>query len=102
LVTLETIENSKNDKKLKGGSGEKKSGGIKGGILKKDKKRSVSFRDERVLKKACTEKIFDLCKNHGGAHTTHNTGDCKKYKKGGALKKGFKPKGKSNKSENFA
>ena len=57
---------------------------------------------ERVPKKACTEKIWDLCKKHGGAHTTHNTEDCKKYKKGGALKKGFKPKGKSNRSENFA
>ena len=101
LDTLKTIENSENNKMLKGGSGEKKSGGIKGGILKQDKKHSVSFRDERIPKKARTEKIFDLCKKHGGAHTTHNTGDCKKYEKGGARKKGFKQKGKSNKSENF-
>ena len=83
-------------------SGEsKKSGESKGGILKKDGKHNVSFRDERVPKKARTEKLCDLCKKHGGAHTNHNTGDCIKYKKGGALKKGFKPKGKSDKSENF-
>ena len=71
--------------------------------MKKDKKRSVSFRDERVPKKARAEKICDLCKKHGGANTTHNTGDCKKYKKGGALKEGFQPrKGKSDRNENFA
>ena len=34
---------------------------------------------------------------------THNTGDCKKYKKGGTLKAGFQPKkGKSDRNENFA
>ena len=31
-----------------------------------------------------------LCKEDGGAHTTHNSGDCKKYKKDGTLKNGFK------------
>jgi len=105
LDTLETIENSENNKKLKVGSGEKKSGGNKGGILKSktDKKCKVSFRDERVPKKARDKKLCDLCKKHGGAHTTHNTGECRKYDKGRALKKGFKPKGKSkSKNESFA
>ena len=51
-------------------------------------KRSVSFREEHAPKKAHTEKLCDLCKKHGGAHTTHNTGDCKKYNAGGALKSG--------------
>ena len=36
MDTLENIKNSGNNKKLKVGSGEKKSGGTKGGILKKD------------------------------------------------------------------
>jgi hypothetical protein len=27
-----------------------------------------------VPKKVCFEKHCDLCKKHGGAHTTHNTG----------------------------
>jgi hypothetical protein len=31
-----------------------------------------------------------LCKKHGGASDTHNTGDCKKYDHQGNLKKGFK------------
>ena len=30
-----------------------------------------------------------LCKKQGGAHATHNTSDCCKYKKDGTLKKGF-------------
>ena len=105
MDTLEPTENSDLNKKLKDGSGEKKSGGNKGGILKSktDKKRKVSFRDERIPKKSCVEKPCDLCKKHGGAHTANNTGDCKKYNKGRALKKGFKPKGKSDlKNENFA
>ena len=83
-------------------SGEIKKTGEKWGTPKKDSKHSVSFRDECVPKKACTEKLCDLCKKHGGAHTTHNTGDCKKYGKGGTLKAGFQPrKGKSNRNGNF-
>ena len=55
LDTLENIKNSKTYKKLKSGSGAKKSGGIQGGILKKKyEKRSVSFKDEHVPKKART------------------------------------------------
>jgi hypothetical protein len=30
-----------------------------------------------------------LCQKHGGAHTTHNTSECRKYKKDGTLQKGF-------------
>ena len=68
-----------------------------------DKKRKVSFRNERVPKKARVEKLCNLCKKHGGAHTTHNTGECRKYDKGVALKKGFTPKGKSDSNnESFA
>ena len=88
MVTFETIENGKNDKKPKAsGSGEKKAGEVKGGILKKDGKRSVSFRDERVPKKARTEKFCELCKKHGGAQTTHNTGIVKSTRKMEHLKR---------------
>ena len=84
-------------------SGEsKKSEDKKGGYSKKDSKRSISFRDERVPKKACTEKLCDLCKKYGGAHTNHNTGDCKKFDAGGSLKAGFLPRKKSNRNKNFA
>ena len=30
-----------------------------------------------------------LCKKHGGAQNTHNTGDCKKYNSDDTPKKGF-------------
>jgi hypothetical protein len=35
----------------------------------------------RVPKKVCFEKHCDLCKKHGGVHTTHNTKECTKYEK---------------------
>ena len=33
-----------------------------------------------------------LCQKHGGAHTTHNTSECRKYEKDGTLQKGFSAK----------
>ena len=53
------------------------------------KKRMVSFSD-RIPKKFHKEtKQCALCKKHGGAQNTHNTGDCKKYNLDGTPKKGF-------------
>ncbi len=43
----------------------------------------------RVPKKVCFEKSCELCKKHGGAHNTHATKDCRKYKKDGMLKANF-------------
>jgi hypothetical protein len=96
MHTLKIIEKGENGKKPKtNNSGEsKKTGEIKEGTSKKDPKRSVSFREEHAPKKACTEKLCDLCKKYGGAHTTHNTGDCKKFDAGGTLKAGFQPRKK--------
>ena len=53
------------------------------------KKKMVSF-SERIPKRRRTEKHCSLCKKHGGAHTTHNTPDCRKYESNGTLKKNFK------------
>ena len=55
-------------------------------------KRKVSFKkEEHVPKKTQTStKMCILCKEHGGTHTTHISGDCRRYKKEGTLKKGFK------------
>ncbi len=50
---------------------------------KKGKKRPGTSPMVRVPKKVCFEKHCDLCKKRGGAHTTHNTGECHKYKKDG-------------------
>ncbi len=35
------------------------------------------------------EKHCELCKKHGGAHTTHNTHDCRRYKKDGTENSSF-------------
>ncbi len=61
------------------------------------RKKMVSFSD-RIPKKRRTEKYCSLCKKHGGAHTTHNTPDCRKYESNGTPKssfKGRKPNGNS-------
>ena len=38
------------------------------------------------------EKSCALCQKYGGAHTTHNTGECRKYDKDGTLQKSFSAK----------
>jgi hypothetical protein len=60
-----------------------------------------------VPKKVCFEKHCELCKKHGGAHTTHNTCDCCRFEKDGKEKSSFraakKGRYKSNPvNQNFA
>ncbi len=43
----------------------------------------------RAPKKACAKKQCNLCKKHGGTHTTHKTRDCCKYDKDGKEKFNF-------------
>jgi hypothetical protein len=61
------------------------------------KRKMVSF-DERIPKKRRREKHCSLCKKHGGAHTTHNTPDCRKYESNGTPKKYFNGKKSSGTS----
>ncbi len=42
-----------------------------------------------VPKKVRFEKHCNLCKKHGGAHTTHNTRDCRRFDKDGKEKSSF-------------
>jgi hypothetical protein len=66
---------------------------------KKGKKRPGTDPMVRVPKKAQFEKNCDLCKKHGGAHTTHTTRECCKYEKDGTEKSSFhaaKKGGKKN------
>ncbi len=61
----------------------------------------------RVPKKARFTKKCNLCKKHGGAHTTHSTGDCRKYEKDGTEKYSFRAAKKGGKrsypsNQNFA
>jgi hypothetical protein len=73
----------------------------------KGKKCSGTNSMARVPKKVRFEKHCDLCKKHGGAHTTHNTCDCCRFEKDGKEKSSFcaTKKGgyKSNRvNQNFA
>ncbi len=49
----------------------------------------MSSSTDRILKKAKSslDRFCQLCKEHGGPHTTHNTKDCRKYKKDCSKKK---------------
>ncbi len=62
------------------------------GKHKKGKCKGSSSNDYRIPKKLRFKKSCVLCQKHGGAHTTHNTGECRKYEKDGTLKKGFSRK----------
>jgi hypothetical protein len=47
------------------------------------KKKMVAFRDRIPKKRRMDTKHGTLCKQHGVAHNTHNTGECHKYEKDG-------------------
>ena len=55
----------------------------------KGKRKGTGSNDVRVPKKTRVEKSCVLCQKYGGAHTTHNTSECRKYEKDGTLQKGF-------------
>jgi hypothetical protein len=56
---------------------------------KKGKKRPGTNSTIRVPKKVCFEKHCNLCKKHGGAHTTHSTSECHRFEKDGKEKSSF-------------
>jgi hypothetical protein len=56
---------------------------------KKGKKHPGTNSMVRVPKKVCFEKHCNLCKKHGGAHTTHNTSECHRLEKDGKEKSSF-------------
>jgi hypothetical protein len=86
LGVLENVEkvvaNSNAKEKAARESSEKATG-------KRDKGKRKGSHKVRVPQKARVEKSCALCQKHGGAHTTHNTGECRKYEKDGTLKKSF-------------
>jgi hypothetical protein len=74
---------------------------------KKGKKHPGTNPMVRVPKKVQFKNHCNLCKKHGGAHTTHITHDCCKYEKDGTEKSSFctaKKAGKKNYpvNQNFA
>jgi hypothetical protein len=74
---------------------------------KKGKKRPGTDSTVQVPKKVQFEKHCELCKKHGGAHTMHNTCDCRRFEKDRKEKSSFcaakKGGNKSNPvNQNFA
>jgi len=55
----------------------------------KGKRKGTSSDNLRVPKKVRFAKNCALCQKHGGAHTTHTTSECRKYKDDGTLQKSF-------------
>jgi hypothetical protein len=67
---------------------------------KKGKKCPGTNSTARVPKKVRFEKNCDLCKKHGGAYTTHNTHDCRRFQKDGKEKSIFPAAKKGRKKGN--
>jgi hypothetical protein len=94
LISLEAIECVCTYEKCKSESSQKSSH-----KSKKGKKHPGSKATIRVPKKVRFEKHCDLCKNHGGTFTMHNTRECCKFEKDGKEKSNFctaKKGGKKN------
>jgi hypothetical protein len=95
LTSLEAIERVCTYKKGKSESSEKSSH-----KSKKGRKRPGTEATVRVPKKVCFEKHCNLCKPHGGAYTTHNTGECSRFEKDGKEKSDFRTAKKGGKKGN--
>ncbi len=67
---------------------------------KKGTKQPGTDHSPRVPKKARTEKHCDRCNKHGGAYTTHNTRDCRRFEKDGTEKSDFRAAKKGGKKPN--
>ncbi len=104
LTLLEVIERICTHKKGKPDHKKSEKSSLKS---KKGKKPPGTSPTVRLPKKVRFEKHCDLCKKHGGAHTTHNTGECCKYKKDRTAKSSFRAAKKGGKrsypaNQNFA
>jgi hypothetical protein len=81
LTSLEVIERVCTYKKGKPDNNEKSDKSFYKG--EKRKKHPGPDTTVRVPKKVRFEKNCNLCKKHGGVHTTHTTRECRKYEKDG-------------------
>jgi hypothetical protein len=67
---------------------------------KKGKKRPGTDSTVRVPKKVQFEKHCKLCKKHGGAHTMHNTCNCRRFEKDGKEESSFRAAKKGGQRSN--
>jgi hypothetical protein len=95
LRSLEAIEHVCTQEKANAQSGKKASTKSETGINQPN-----NGSTNRVPKKVHFKKNCELCKKYGGAHTTHPTKDCRKYKKDGLLKANFHATEKAGKKPN--
>jgi hypothetical protein len=108
LTSLEAIEHICTYEKGKSDSFEKSD--KSSNKSKKGKKRPGTNSTVWVPKKVHFEKFekhCKLCKKHGGAHTTHNARDCRRYEKDGTEKSSLRAAKKGGKknypvNQNFA
>jgi hypothetical protein len=98
LTSLEAIEHVCTYKKGKSDNFEKSDKSLNKG--EKGKKCPGTNSMVRVPKKAQFEKHCKLCKKHGGAHTTHNTHDCRRFEKDRTEKSSFRAAKKGGKKSN--
>jgi hypothetical protein len=95
LISLKVIECVCTYKKGESESSEKSSH-----KSKKGKKCPGTEATMRVPKKVHFEKHCNLCKKHGGAYTTHNTRECRRFDKDGKEKSDFHAAKKGGKKGN--
>ncbi len=95
LTSLEAIECVCTQEKANAHSGKKATIKSKMGT-KQSSTRSMT----RVPKKVRFEKHCNLCKKHGGMHTTHATKDCCKYEEDRLVKANFHAAKKASKKPN--
>jgi hypothetical protein len=67
---------------------------------KKGTKQPGTDSSPSVPKKVRTKKHCDLCKNHGGAYTMHNTPNCRRFEKDGTEKSNIRAAKKGGKKPN--
>ena len=97
LAVLETIEKMTENQAAKDKTRPAKQDN-KTDSEKSGKRKGMSSSTDRIPKKAksFSERFCQLCKTHGGPHTTHNTKDCRKYEKDGTKAKGGRADTKSH------
>jgi hypothetical protein len=96
-ASLEAIEHVCMQEKAHAQSGKKTSHKSKAGT-----KWPITGATKQVPKKVHFERSCKLCKKHGGAHTTHATKDCCRYKKDRMVKANFCTAKKAGKKPNPA
>ena len=83
LLDLENIERVMNEKCAESAKARAKDSILSASAKSSPKKRAFMGSSKQVLKKACTAKFCQHCKNNGGPYTSHNTKECCKYDKDG-------------------